>query len=97
MKLTFLESLEYALFVFIMAVTVLFTLSLLFKLFSFVMDKIIKTDFKKNLTGFFKKKNDAPISQSELEGPVFATVTDEEGNQKHYKLASIKELKENDQ
>jgi hypothetical protein len=100
MKLTFWESLEYAAFVFVMAIVTLFALSLIFKLFSYVMDKLGKADLKKKLSDFinrfFKKQKPKEDQSAEFEGPVYATVTDEEGNQKNFKLASIKELKEND-
>lgn len=90
-KLSFLESLLYAISTFLLAVITLFVLSLLFKLFSFVMDKIVKNDFKK----IFKKKSKNQ-EEIEIEGPIYATVTDEKGIQKEFKLASIKKIKEND-
>ncbi|HEY8419597.1 MAG TPA: hypothetical protein VIL03_04110 [Clostridia bacterium] len=100
MKLTFLESLEYAAFVFVMAILVLFSLSLIFKLFSYIMGKLGKADLKQKSKNFFnkifKKQNPTQEQSTEFEGPIYATVTDEEGNQKSFKLASIKELKEND-
>jgi hypothetical protein len=94
MNLNFVESLEYALFVFVLAILTLFALSMIFKLFSLLLDKIVKIDFKK----LFKKdkSNNQDESSSELEGPVYATVTDEKGKQKSFKMASIKKLKEND-
>ena len=94
MKLDFLQSLEYALFVFVLAILTLFALSLIFKLFSLLLDKIAKIDFKK----LFKKDrpNNQDKSSSELDGPVYATVTDEKGKQKSFKMTSIKKLKEND-
>lgn len=94
MKLTFLEGLEYAGFVFVMAILTLIMLSLMFKLFSYVVNKITKIDIRKI---FSKKETSSNTSQpSEFEGPIYATVTDENGNQRDFKLASIKKLKEND-
>ena len=96
--MSFFESLQTALFCFGMVVTVLALLYGLIKLFSLIIN-IKKPNFK----NIINRKKDKKPKENQIQKldikdkntDLYATVTDEQGNSKVFRFASIKSLEEN--